>query len=331
MSCQITLDLGTTNTRALLWEDQQKILAQCKSEIGVACVAADGNKHRLEQAVKEAIKTLLAQGNRDPHEVECILASGMVTSNVGLYEVPHLTAPVGLEDLAQGIQRVELPQITSIPFWFIPGVKNRVAPGQGFEGMDMMRGEEVEAVALLEALPKDSPYLLGLPGSHTKFVAAEGGKITGCLTTLTGEMLSVLTRQTILADTVERKFADLDTYSPEMVKLGYHTAKREGLARAAFLARTLRQQAGYTAEQMANYLLGAVLEQDLRALASSSAVTVTRDTKIVLSGKGILCQALLELMQESGEFSNVSVYSPEHKECGLSPLGALAVYRCARS
>nr|CUV13024.1 protein of unknown function [Ralstonia solanacearum] len=31
-----------------------------------------------------------------------MLASGMITSNVGLCEVPHLPAPAGLRDLAAG-------------------------------------------------------------------------------------------------------------------------------------------------------------------------------------------------------------------------------------
>lgn len=35
-------------------------------------------------------------------QVDLVLASGMITSNVGLCEVPHLPAPAGLRDLAAG-------------------------------------------------------------------------------------------------------------------------------------------------------------------------------------------------------------------------------------
>lgn len=328
MSYQITLDAGTTNTRAFLWKEGKDLLAWQSREIGVACTAVDGNSSRLQAAVRSCVEGLLRETDIDAGKIECVLASGMITSNMGLLEIPHLIAPVGIEDLARGMVRAELPEVTGIPFRFIPGVKNRVDADRDFAEMDMMRGEEVEAVALLETLPPHLSYLLVLPGSHTKFVAAAQRKITGCLTTLTGELLSVLTRQTILADAVDRKFVGIDDYSPELVKLGYRTAKREGLARAAFLARILAQQAGYAAEQTANYLLGTVLEQDLRALSGSKAVSVDRNTKIVISGKEVLCRALLDLMKENGEFPQVLIYPAEKS---LSSMGALAVYREAVS
>lgn len=58
-----------------------------------------------------------------------------------------------------------------------------------FEAMDIMRGEEVESIALLEQYPRGKSYLLVLPGSHMKFVSVNTkGQITGCLTSISGEL-----------------------------------------------------------------------------------------------------------------------------------------------
>lgn len=154
MRYQITLDAGTTNIRAFLWENAKKLIAVRKSGTGVGCAAVEGNNKRVKEAVKECIDDLLTEGNITSQEVECILASGMLTSNVGLYEIPHIIAPAGIPEFADGIKKVLISEISEIPFWFIPGMKNFAehADIENVEGMDMMRGEEVEAIALLKML-----------------------------------------------------------------------------------------------------------------------------------------------------------------------------------
>lgn len=327
MSYQITLDAGTTNTRAFLWKDGKVLLARQRRETGVACTAVDGSDRRLREAVRSCVEGLLLESGVQAAQVECILASGMITSNMGLKEIPHLTAPAGIDELARGIRREVFPDISPVPFFLIPGMKNRV-PGLGpenFEAMDMMRGEETEAIALLAEMPSNGSYLLILPGSHTKFVKAEAGRLTACLTTLSGEILSVLTQQTLLADTVGKKFAEPETYREDMVKLGYETARKHGLSRAAFAARVLRLQTGKSQEEMASYLLGAVLEQDIRALKNAGALALAEQTRIVLSGKSIFRRAFQDILQADGSFSDPAVLEPKD---GIPPAarGALMIY-----
>lgn len=82
------------------------------------------------------------------------MASGMITADVGLVEVPHVTAPAGLEELSASLAPVLVPDVCPLPIHFIPGVKNRVSGVslETFEAMDIMRGEEVEACALIDRL-----------------------------------------------------------------------------------------------------------------------------------------------------------------------------------
>lgn len=111
------------------------------------------------------------------------MASGMITADVGLVEVPHVTAPAGLEELSASLAPVLVPDVCPLPIHFIPGVKNRVSGVslETFEAMDIMRGEEVEACALIDRLGVRGEAVLVLPGSHTKFVSVGAdGRIAGC-------------------------------------------------------------------------------------------------------------------------------------------------------
>lgn len=324
---RITVDTGTTNTRAVLWRSDTLIREE-KAEIGVRCTAEDGHNTRLKQAVKGCIERLLESQGLTCEDLECILGCGMMTANVGLFEVPHLPAPAGIRELAAGMKQVLLLDICPVPFWLVPGVKNHgeTVTEENFEQMDIMRGEEAETVAMLYRLPEGVPYLLILPGSHTKFVAVNAeGKITGCLTTLTGELLSVISRQTIVADAVGRGFAAEDCYHREAVRLGYQTARKVGLARAAFSTRILNLFGGYGHEQAACYLLGAVLEEDLRALRETRALTVSENTRIVIGGKGVFCRGFADVLACDGGFGEHSVLSPDSTH-PLSAAGMFAIY-----
>ena len=238
----------------------------------------------------------------------------MITSNVGLVEIPHVVAPASAEDLAEAAKCVLIEDVCPLPILFIPGVKNRDGKLDlvTFESMDMMRGEEVETVAVVESLPKGQAYLLVLPGSHTKFVSVDcAGKITGCLTTISGELLSVITNDTLIADAVGHSFASEETYAKEYVLAGYETAKKTGIGRACFSARILNTFAEPDKTKIASYVLGAVLQNDMEAVKNSGALKCDADTTVVIYGKNPLREALMDLFTEEHFFHHVTEFVPE--------------------
>ncbi len=123
----LTIDTGTTNTRVTVLKDGA-LLAQAKSETGVRVSAIDGDNHRLKQAVRQCLDEALDRAGIGWDQVCGVAASGMITSNVGLCEIPHCTAPAGAAELAAAIQSVSMPEICPLPIAFIPGVKNSGAP-----------------------------------------------------------------------------------------------------------------------------------------------------------------------------------------------------------
>lgn len=323
-----TVDTGTTNTRVILWDENRSALGTEKRETGVRNTAIDGDNDRLKAAVKSCLDTLLEAHGLDYGQVKGIIASGMITSNVGLVEIPHLVAPVSIDDLAAGIRDVLLEDICPIPMSFIPGVKNaegdRVDLGN-FETMDMMRGEEVESAAILSRLKEGVPYLLVLPGSHTKFVSVDAaGRITGCLTSITGELLNSITNDTIIADAVGRRFVDMETYDPKMLLTGYLAAKQCGIGRACFSARILNQFVIKDKSRLANYVLGACLQSDVAAIQNSAALKAGPDTTVIVGGKDPLRQAIADILKHEDCFEQVSVFQAD-EDLPLSPIGACLI------
>lgn len=323
----ITVDAGTTNTRAILFDQNREMKAQESRPAGVRNTAIDGNNQKLRTAVRECLESLLAQENIGYDDISMIIASGMITSNVGLVEIPHLTAPAGIRELAAGVTPVLLEDVCPVPIHFIPGIKNTSAQITlgNYEAMDIMRGEETESIALINELPAGRRILLVLPGSHTKFVSVnESGQITGCLTTLTGELLSVVTENTIIADAVGHRYVSADGYDADLLLTGYQNAQKTGLGRACFSCRILSQFTAYSKEQLASYLLGAVLSSDVTSIRNSTALSVDPGCVVLVAGKEPLQRAICDVLRHDGFFSEVIAYAPSGS-VPLSGAGALLI------
>lgn len=324
----ITLDVGTTNTRAILWDGSKRPLARAKREVGVRNTAIDGNNLRLANAVHDCIMDVLTQQQKTPAEVNRVLASGMITSNMGLVEVPHLTAPAGVRELAQGIHKVCLPEVFPSPIWFVPGVKNAVdnIGLDNYETMDIMRGEETEVAAILaEYKDAATPQMIALPGSHSKYVQIDGqNRIAACLTTLSGELLDVITTHTILSGSLDKQFVRVEHYSKDLMLTGYRNAARAGFSRACFSSRILDLFANLTRQELASYLLGVCLQSDIQALQYSGALLNVPQGSIVVAGTGAYSVALGDVLQEERLFERVETYQAS-KDVSLAGKGLLYI------
>ncbi|WRS27870.1 2-dehydro-3-deoxygalactonokinase [Oscillospiraceae bacterium MB08-C2-2] len=324
----ITIDGGTTNTRCILWNENREDVAVEKRAVGVRNTAVDGNNSKLKEAVKSCLDDLLAKNGIAYDDVKRIIASGMITSNVGLVEIPHVVAPASKEDLAKAATSVLLEDICPLPIWFIPGVKNYGGEItlENFEAMDIMRGEEVESVAIIENYPRGKEYLLVLPGSHTKFVMVDKeGRMTGCLTTISGELLSSITNDTIIADALGRQYVEKDTYDKEKLLLGYDTAQRSGIGRSCFSGRILNQFTLKEKIKVANFITGVVLQNDVVAIKNSTALNTTPETTVIVGGKEPLRTIFVDILEHDGHFAKVECFENLENK----PLSAMGAYMIA--
>lgn len=324
----ITVDTGTTNTRTFLWDENRNMIASAKAEVGVRNTAIDGNNKRLKQAVHDCIEELLKKKQLTYNDISRVMACGMITSNVGIVEVPHVFAPAGLQELAAQSKSILLEDVCPVPILFIPGIKNNIGEvtTDNFEKMDIMRGEEVESIAILDSFPKGRPYMLVLPGSHTKFVAVdEDGKMTGCLTTITGELLSSITYDTVIADSVGKQFVSEEEYDREMVLKGFEASKRVGMGRTCFSARILDLFVEKDKMKLANFILGVTLASDVQCIKNSQALQMNPEVTVVVSGKSPLRNAIIDILKYDGYFKQIKEYIPSSDR----PLSATGAYLVA--
>ena len=316
-----TIDGGTTNTRISIWQDGN-IVSEASAAIGVRNTAMDGNSRQLVSA----IHTILMEAGQKigSDDISLILAAGMLTSNVGIVEIPHITAPADMDMLAASMVSRIIPDISEHPIWFVPGIKNMAETDireDNITDMDIMRGEETETAGILAQYALTGSTVLVLPGSHNKYIALDAQqRIQGCMTTLAGELLHSLTFDTILADTVEQSFAD--SFEPEAFERGVAYRRKLGIGHALFMARILDLFCGCSPLQAQNYLLGLLLEDDLLSLKSSHLSQEAEQADFIVAGKLILQQAYQWLLQAEGR--QVRLVPAEQQRC-LSGRGAIAL------
>ena len=97
------IDCGTTNTRIYIVDRNRKIVACGSRKVGVRDTSITGSRDALRQGITELFFGILSEHGIKDEEVEFAVASGMITSEIGLIEIPHLVAPAGLSDLSQGL------------------------------------------------------------------------------------------------------------------------------------------------------------------------------------------------------------------------------------
>lgn len=70
-----------------------------------------------------------------------------------------------------------------------------------------------------------------------------------------------------------------------------------------FTIRVLDQFSDLSKDDLANFLLGVVLADDVKALKNSRALQVTADSKVYIAGKDALRDALLAILEADGIFT----------------------------
>ena len=109
MANYITIDGGTTNTRLSLVINGQSI-DRIKCSVG----ARDG-KAALETAVSDGITSLLENNGMSSSDITAVIASGMITSELGLVALEHTLTPAGMAELKQTMYPIVMPSICDIP------------------------------------------------------------------------------------------------------------------------------------------------------------------------------------------------------------------------
>ncbi len=244
----VGVDWGTSNARFMLVDADGGLIEE-RSGPGIS---------RLNgvAAIEGACFEALGDWPRVP-----VVMAGMVGSNIGWRLAPYAKTPASV-----GTEKAVCFETRGWQFAILPGVET--VRTDGFP--DVMRGEETQ---ILGGIGGDSA-LVCLPGTHCKWAVVTRGAITGFHTAMTGELLDIIGRQSIL---LNPRRAPAAVGGSEFIE-GVSAIKNSalGLETLLFTVRS-RQIAGTLSADVADdYLTGLCIGADIR-----SAMTLHPDARSV--------------------------------------------------
>jgi 2-dehydro-3-deoxygalactonokinase len=245
------IDWGTSNRRAWWLAASGEVLAEHTDDQGLLAV---------QGRFAPSLEALLAHGPALAQGAPIVM-SGMVGSASGWREVPYLDAATPLTDIAQHLSPVPMDDAAARVF---------IVPGMCFAGtdgsVDVMRGEETQLLGAHLLGRGDGWYVL--PGTHSKWVRLQGGRIADLATYMTGELFSLLTQHGTLSSVARSGEANAQAFAH-----GVAAAARSGLSNALFGCRaqvvTGRLAASHARDYLSGLLIGAEWHDVLRRSAQA--------------------------------------------------------------
>jgi 2-dehydro-3-deoxygalactonokinase len=173
---RIIVDWGTSNFRAYRFAASGEIAETHQAACGILSV----ENGQFEAVLLREIGHWIT-----PQSEICL--SGMITSRNGWLETPYIEAPATLPDIKEKARASELKNGARL--LFLPGICLR-SPTP-----DVMRGEEIQVFGTVA--PNENATLI-LPGTHSKWVRVEAGRLASFRTFMTGEVFAMLKAHSIL-------------------------------------------------------------------------------------------------------------------------------------
>lgn len=228
----IAVDWGTTNRRAYLIDAQGQVLQTERDGMGLLAVLPGG--------FADEIAGIRAKMGDLP-----VLLAGMVGSTKGWVNVPYLSCPAGLDDLAHALH------------WVEPG-RTAIVPGLSDPAGDVMRGEEVQLLGAIAAGLAPDDALLCQPGTHCKWAHMGAGRVRSFATAMTGEIFALLRSHSLLADFLGGAVEDGEAF-----RAGVRDGLQGRLTTRLFRVRAAALLGHRSAQESAAYTSGLMIGHDV--------------------------------------------------------------------
>lgn len=280
MSALIAIDWGTTSFRAWLMDAGGAVLDSVTADKGILSV---GNGE-----FERAFDALVGHWPALP-----VIASGMITSRNGWVETPYLPLPLDAGALAAGL--VEHQTFRGQSIRFVPGAK-----GDSRGLPDVMRGEETEIAGHLSAGGTNGLFVL--PGTHSKWVRVEAGRLAAFRTCMTGEVFGLMMAHSILGRLAAPGGAPGGAARGSAAfDRGLAVGRTGGpLLARAFSARTLVLDGQLAAGEVGDYLSGLLIGDEVAAMLSGPGAAAPAGTAVTVIGRDDLADRYAAALAQCG-------------------------------
>lgn len=264
----VNCDWGTTHFRLRAVRlDGCEVAAQFRSADGVARLAEGGapadRGGRYRAILADGMRQLCTELG-DSFSDAPVLVSGMAGSSIGWREIPYAGLPFAL-DGSQLAWR-ELDALRSEL-----GMHRVVLISGVASASDVMRGEETELVGLFtlpvaERLAGQS--LVIKPGTHSKHVRVQSGRMVAFQTFMTGELYDLLGRHSVLRHSIGPEAEEELSTAEALAELraGVRHAGSVPLGAALFRVRTRQLLDNLEGTRNRSFLSGVLLGGELAYL-----------------------------------------------------------------
>lgn len=177
-----------------------------------------------------------------------VLICGMAGPVRGWRDAAYCSCPAGLEELARAVT----PVAGLDDAWLVSGVATRRETALE----DVMRGEETQVMGLSD--PEWTGTVVA-PGTHSKWIQMERGRIVALRTFMTGELFAAVMRSTIIGVGLSGPHGDLEAFQAGLARSFADPA----LAAAIFSTRVRTLSEGADAASPADYLSGVLIGNEV--------------------------------------------------------------------
>lgn len=307
----IAVDWGTSRLRAFLCE------AKADGGFNLIARSAGLGVRKSPVSFEETLMHAIGGWEADYGKLPVLMA-GQIGSSIGWKETPYLPCPISPDQLAESCTGFHCQGYS---IHIVPGLSCKLEN----DNYDCMRGEELQILGWMQLAEanKQGRHLLCLPGTHTKWVLVEDGKIKLFKTALTGELFDLIVNNSVLIQAQGPEFNLAAFEQAAFDKGAAFTLNSEmgSFMHGLFSVRSKQLFGELSSEQATSYLSGLLIGSDIRAALNATEWSLTSVDKVTIIGAPHLSRSFARVMASQNIDSVVS------KVTNTTLLGFNAVYQ----
>lgn len=277
----ISCDWGTSALRLRIIDiNKMSVLAEAVSEQGISVTfnlwkqseRQESERLFFYQSILAAqIRKLQEQLDFSVKDTPLII-SGMASSNMGMMELSYKEVPFNTDGQDLLVKTIEASEDFRHTILMVSGVKT---------ADDVMRGEETQLIGCLNSHDKEDQLFI-FPGTHSKHVSVKNGEVVDFKTYMTGEFFELLSKKSVLSNTVEEDKGSLNGDNLKSFEKGVAASLRSNLLHGSFLVRTNHLFDKLSKQENYFYLSGLLIGTELKELITiKTLLTVVSDELLI--------------------------------------------------
>lgn len=272
----ISCDWGTSSLRLRIVDvDKMISLAETISGQGIFATynlwkesgRAESERLSFYQSIlKKEIKKLEGQAGFSLENIP-LMISGMASSSIGMMDIAYAEIPFKADVSGLLTQTIDAGNDFAYKTLIVSGVRKH---------NDVMRGEETQLMGCMGNDTGDQLFIF--PGTHSKHVSVQNGKVADFTTFMTGEFFGLLSGKSILSGSIEKSGEISDIKNQESFERGVNDGSTINLLHSSFLVRTNDLFHKLSKQENYFYLSGLLIGTELKEIkAVRMPITVVSD------------------------------------------------------